>query len=397
MNLLVVTIDSLRFDYVSRTNPQIRTPEFDRVAEGLLDFIPTCFSVSSATRPVHTSLFSGLYPFEHGIEGQRDGAIRAGTPRLLQLMAGQSVTGAFSEAPEIFAGLDLGAPVQRLEVGPQRGLGQLFDWLGDCRGQDCCLFAHYWSTHAPYGAADGMAMGETAQLLRRGQLDTVQQRYRAAVIELFENKLAPLLNRLDPFEWAIVILADHGESWTDEELYHGQTLRNAVLHVPLFMHIPGPGVLTPPPVASVVDLFPTLANLFDLPAAYKGFASDLRVAARREPYCLAELRPITPWAGDEVRAAPQLTDARWAPPARRLWALFDDRLKYTFDEHSGSGVLQATFTELPLDDGAGCEHFTAVYRHMRATSQYAKGSLESTAPGTSDLIDERLRALGYLP
>ena len=90
--LLVVTIDSLRFDYVSRTNPTIRTPDFDRVAgEGLLDFIPTCFSVSSATRPVHTSLFSGLYPFEHGIEGQRDGVVRDGTPRLLGLMEKQDV------------------------------------------------------------------------------------------------------------------------------------------------------------------------------------------------------------------------------------------------------------------------------------------------------------------
>jgi arylsulfatase A-like enzyme len=394
VNLLVVTIDSLRFDYVSRTNPQIRTPNFDRVAQGLLDFIPTCFSVSSATRPVHTSLFSGLYPFEHGIESQRDGTIRTGTPRLLRLMEQQQyATGAFSEAPEIFAGLDLGVPVQRLETIPQRGLGQLFEWLNECRGQPCSLFVHYWSTHAPYGAADGMAMGETAQLLHRGQLETVQQRYRAAVIELFEQKLTPVLQRLDPFEWTVVVLGDHGESWTPDELYHGQTLRNAVLRVPLYMHLPRTQQLPSPPIASVVDLFPTLANLFGLPADYRGFARDLSVAVARKPhYCLAEIKPIDPGAGDDV--TPTHMEGGWSAPQRRIWALFDEKRKFTFHQHSETGELQETFSELPLTGASNA--FVAAYQEMRESSEYAHLPLESAAPGASALIDDRLRALGYL-
>ena len=396
MNLLVVTVDSLRFDYVSLTNPKIRTPEFDRIAQARLDFIPTCFSVSSATRPVHTSLFSGLYPFEHGIESQRDGTIRSGTPRLLRLMEQANyATGAFSEAPEIFAGLDLGVPIQRLEGTAHRGHDQLRDWLSGHRGQACCLFAHYWSVHAPYGAADGKAMGETAQLLRRGDLETVQQRYRAAVIELFEHKLAPLLRRLDPFEWALVILGDHGESWTPEELYHGQTLRNSVLHVPLFVHLPRVNVLTPRPIVSVADLFPTLAKLFELPAEYCGFARSLNTPGSRDHYCLAELKPLDPWDSDDELG--QRMNANWSPPAGRKWALFDERQKFTFDERSATGELEETFSETTLIDQAASDRFLEAYQQMRTTSEYAHRPLESSVPGSSALIDERLRALGYLP
>ncbi len=393
MNLLIVTIDSLRFDYVSRTNPQIHTPDFDRVAEGILHFIPTCFSVSSATRPVHTSLFSGLYPFEHGIESQRDGTIRTGTPRLLRLMEQQYATVAFSEAPEIFAGLDLGLPVQRLDTVPERGLGQLFEWLNDRRGHSCSLFVHYWSTHAPYGAADGLAMGETAQLLHRGELETVQQRYRAAIVELFEKKLAPLLRRLAPAEWMMVILGDHGEAWTADELYHGQSLRNAVLRVPLFMHVPGTALIPSPPIVSVVDFFPTLANLFGLPVDYRGFANDLNAAVAREHYCLAEIKPLDPGAADEE--APSHMEAGWSPPQRRIWALFDEKRKFTFQEHSESGVLQETFSELPLSDNAST-NFTVAYQEMRASSEYAHRPFEAAASGARSLIDDRLRALGYL-
>ena len=116
MNLLLVSVDSLRLDFAPGISKQIHTPRFSSLT-GDFHLCQTCFAPSSATRPVHTSLFTGLYPFEHGIEGQRDGVVRDGTPRLLGLMEQQGfTTGAFSEAPEIFTGLDLGVPVQRLSL-----------------------------------------------------------------------------------------------------------------------------------------------------------------------------------------------------------------------------------------------------------------------------------------
>ena len=197
MNLLLVSIDSLRLDSVSRTNAAIRTPRFDRVA-GNFAFSDRCFSSSSATRPVHVSLMTGLYPFEHGVQGQHHTQMREGIPLLFELFARRGYAlGAFSEAESIFFGLNLGHPVQSLAPESQLGRHQLISWIDRQGSSSMALFVHYWSTHTPYGAADGRAMGETAQLLRKGRHDIVLARYRAAVEDVFERKLAPVLEVLD--------------------------------------------------------------------------------------------------------------------------------------------------------------------------------------------------------
>ena len=105
MNLLLISVDSLRLDFAPGVSAAVRTPRFSDLT---CDFhlCQRCFSVSSATRPVHTSLFTGLYPFEHGIEGQQSPAMRQGFADLFTLCrrAGYAI-GAFSEAPDIFTGL----------------------------------------------------------------------------------------------------------------------------------------------------------------------------------------------------------------------------------------------------------------------------------------------------
>ena len=72
MNLLLISVDSLRLDFAPGVSAAVRTPRFSATRD--FHLCQHCFSVSSATRPVHTSLFTGLYPFEHGIEGQHSPA-----------------------------------------------------------------------------------------------------------------------------------------------------------------------------------------------------------------------------------------------------------------------------------------------------------------------------------
>ena len=105
MNLLLISVDSLRLDFAPGVSAAVRTPRFSDLTRDF-HLCQHCFSVSSATRPVHTSLFTGLYPFEHGIEGQHSPAMRQGFADLFALChrAGYAV-GAFSEAPDIFTGL----------------------------------------------------------------------------------------------------------------------------------------------------------------------------------------------------------------------------------------------------------------------------------------------------
>lgn len=254
------------------------------------------------------------------------------------------------------------------------------------------LFVHYWSTHTPYGAADGRAMGETAQLLREGRHDIVLARYRAAVEDVFERKLAPVVEVLDANQWAVIIVGDHGESWRHDELYHGQSLRNSVLRVPLFLHFPGSG--NPPlarPLVSIVDLFATVRSLFDLPGEYGGFGEDVRLPGGRERYCLAEIHPSV--------SSPR-EDAAAAPTAGSLWSLFDSERKFTYDEALGRGRLENTLTEEPIAPGGEDQNVVADYRRryarMREASPFEGLPLKSATWREEELLAERLRALGYL-
>ena len=366
MNLLLISVDSLRLDFAPGVSATVRTPRFSALTR---DFriCQHCFSVSSATRPVHTSLFTGLYPFEHGIEGQHSAAMRQGVADLFDLcrIAGYAV-GAFSEAPDIFTGLSYAD-----HIAPLPPDEQLAGWLQ--RREPTVLFLHYWSVHPPYGAADGLAFGEVGQLLAAGRIDMVQARYRAAIEQLFERHIARLLTALNLSTWAVFIISDHGQSWRADELYHGQTLCNDVLRVPLYYRLP-----SEEPVGrnliSLMDLFPTFLSLLQLDYPYDGFARDIRTSYSPE-YYLAEIDP--------------------SPAAQygRQWSLFDASIKFTCDQSTQRETLVETFSERPLA-ALDTRPYHQAYAALRTASSYVQAEF---APATDHaLLQQRLRALGYL-
>jgi arylsulfatase A-like enzyme len=386
MNLLLVSIDSLRWDYVSRTHPSVVTPAFDRLTDYFL-FIDRFFAVSSATRPVHSSLLTGLYPFEHGVLGMHYPAMRPGIPHLFDLCekAGYQVR-AYSQAPSIFTGLAF----FRWLVPYQTE--QVYQAVDSSDASPTCLFLHYWDTHTPYGAADGKALGETLDLLKTGHTHLVQQRYIQAIETLFEDELAPLLSRLDMSKWCVIILSDHGESWTQDEPYHGQTLNNSVLRVPLYLHLPGSG--NPPllrPINSQIDILPTLINRLHLPLAYHGFGVDLfnKTHDNAHPYYLAQIDPIA--TNDDFATALSNTSQQ----TDQKWALFNAKTKFSYDQTTQQGKLEDTISEHPIHGALPTDHFIKAYEALIRTSQYNAFSFASD-DNTHLLLEQRLKELGYL-
>ena len=366
MNLLLISVDSLRLDFSPGVSAVVRTPRFSALTS---DFriCQHCFSVSSVTRPVHTSLFTGLYPFEHGIEGQHSPAMRQGVADLFDLCrrAGYAV-GAFSEAPDIFTGLSYAA-----HIAPWPTDDQLAGWL---QGREpTVLFIHYWSVHPPYGAADGLAFGEVGQLLTAGRIDAVQARYCAAIEQLFERHIARLLAALDLSAWAVFIISDHGQSWRSDEPYHGHTLCNSVLRVPLYYRLPSEESVGRN-LISLVDLFPTFLSLLQLEYPYDGFARDIRTPSPPE-YYLAEIDPGP------------------ATQYGRQWALFDANAKFTCDQSTQRETLIETFSEQPLA-ALDTRPYHQAYAALKAASSYVQAEF---APASDRaLLQQRLRALGYL-
>ena len=366
MNLLLISVDSLRLDFSPGVSAAVRTPRFSALTRDF-HLCQHCFSVSSATRPVHTSLFTGLYPFEHGIEGQHSPAMRQGVADLFDLCRRAAyAVGAFSEAPDIFTGLSYAD-----HIAPLPADEQLTGWLQ--RREPTVVFVHYWSVHPPYGAADGLAFGEVGQLLAAGRIGEVQTRYRAAIEQLFERHIAQLLAALDLSAWAVFIISDHGQSWRADEPYHGQTLCNDVLRVPLYYRLPSEEPAGRR-LISLVDLFPTFLSLLELEHPYDGFARDIRSPSPPE-YYLAEIDP--------------------GPAAQqgRQWSLFDASAKFTCDQSTQRETLVETFSERPLA-ALDTRPYHQAYATLRAASNYVQGELAPAADRA--LLEQRLRQLGYL-
>jgi arylsulfatase A-like enzyme len=261
------------------------------------------------------------------------------------------------------------------------------------RGEPRFLFLHYWHTHAPYGASDNLAHGQTLELLRRGELPAVRSQYEAAVQRVFEYSVARVLENLDLKRWCVLIFGDHGESWTRDEPYHGLTLRNSVLRVPLYFHIPNSGNPRPPrQLLSIVDLFPTLIDLFQLPIQYRGFGRDLR-QEQSPDYYAAQIDPVANEVAGEDDPGRLLVGGGGRG---RQWALFNPQVKMTYFEESKQTCLERTFDEQPIADGKLLLQMQEVYRDMNRDSAYADQTSPTSTEDEESMLEQRLRDLGYL-
>ncbi|MEM9553936.1 MAG: tetratricopeptide repeat protein [Acidobacteriota bacterium] len=275
-SLLVVTVDTTRADRLGVYGGDVETPVIDRLgAQGVV------FEQASAVAPItlvaHTSIFTGLYPPQHGVRNNGLHFVGDETRTLAETLrdAGWR-TGAFVSAAvlETRYGLDQGFEVydDDLSAGRERHPRMVPDrpaeatvasaraWLDEV-GTDERFFAwvHLYDPHAPYSPPPPYR-------------DTYRERLYDGEIASMDAQIGHLLEhpRLrGEDELAVVVLGDHGESLGEHgEQTHAILAYEATLHVPFVLHVrPGPtGVRVAAPV-SQVDLVPTLHELLGLDAA----------------------------------------------------------------------------------------------------------------------------------
>lgn len=411
--ILIVSIDCWRYDALSRTNPRFNTPKFDLLTRDYA-FAEHYFVTAPATRPSHTSLFTGLYPFEHGLFGQTYLKMFAGVVNLFDVFAaaGYSVRG-FSERPDVFRFLDF-APF----IGPvdpsatQQHLGSLERLCAELiePSGPQFKFLHFWYTHGGYGLGGIPHPPDLRQLVAAGQAGEALRYYEAAVTHVLEFSLVELVKRIDLDEWAVFICGDHGEGFCGEVMAHGDRLHPNVVHVPMLAHVPGGFSFPHDRAISAIDLFPTITALADLSVDYRGFGQNWLEpsAAGAERWVLSELdslygvgflNPANLRLPEERVTSPTAINgeeiARCAEGIRE-WCLCDGRHFYRENEQTGGYVLRDLRHG---DDNLACADpsaYRAQYRALRDRSAYQQMSAQGAAAGEAELLKERLRALGYL-
>lgn len=115
-NVILIVVDTLRADHMSCYHyERLTSPNLDQVAANGVLF-ENAISPSSWTLPSHASMFTGLYPNQHGAEGFWD-QLSADVPTIPEELERRGYeTGAFSGSP-FFT--------------PRQGLGRGFNEFGD--------------------------------------------------------------------------------------------------------------------------------------------------------------------------------------------------------------------------------------------------------------------------
>ncbi len=275
-HVVVYLIDTLRADRLGVYGADDGlTPHMDAFARGATVFAQAA-SQSSWTRASVATLFTGLYPHEHG------------TNRRAQALAQEHLT--LAEALRE-AGYETAAFLTNPNVTPEFGMTQGFDhvWFEleansdvvgarveeylDGRGDSdrpLLLYVHTIDPHAPYDPPEEwrarFASAVTAEAAERSlrtlfdlqagraePSDELQADLEAlydAEVAFNDASFGALLARLESVLGAnlvVALVSDHGEEFAEHGGWqHGRTLLEESVHVPMMLRLPkGLGVAPP--------------------------------------------------------------------------------------------------------------------------------------------------------
>ena len=279
-NVLVVTIDTLRWDRVGAFGgPPNLTPHLDSLASRGAVF-SSAFSPAPLTLPAHASLFSGRLPFRHGVRVNGTDRVGGGVPLLapafreagwataavigsLVLRSEVGLARGFDAYDETFAAnAGRGAADWRAERGGEEVVDRAIAWLNARGERRFFLWVHLYDPHAPY----------TPPPAFRDRFASPYDGEVAAADAALGRLIAHLETRRLLAKTLVVVAGDHGESLGEHgEKTHGVFLYDATLHVPLVVVAPSgvAGVRVSTPV-SLVDVAPTLREAARLPEDREG-------------------------------------------------------------------------------------------------------------------------------
>ena len=279
LNLLLVTLDTTRADRLGcYGHAAAKTRHIDRLAAEGTRF-ETVIAPAPITLPSHSSIFTGLYPFEHGVRNNGNFYLAERFPTLATVLKARGYrTGAFvsSFILDRRYGLDRGfdvyddhmegeyAQVVALQA-ERRGdntalaLGRFVDERAKEPQAPFFAWLHLYDPHEPYRPP-------------RPFRDMFAQDPYDGEIAFADAILASVLDRLRAAglldRTLVVVTADHGESLGEHgETTHSMFVYEGAIRVPLVLWRPGlvpAGRVVGDPVR-LVDVAPTVLELLGAP------------------------------------------------------------------------------------------------------------------------------------
>lgn len=323
LNVLLITIDTLRSDYLSCYGGQIaKTPNMDALAKRGVRFEQAIVQVP-LTAPSHASILTGAYPRAHKVRDMGGFVLDPQIPTLATVLreSGRD-TAAFIGAAVLnrYYGMNRGFAVYADDMKEKTAVEKLPGVVAEVRGEivtrralewlesrskqrpaaNFLMWVHYYDPHFPYDPPEPFRSRHP------------KSRY-AGEVAYTDDQVGRLLqgfSERDLLDGTLVVLtADHAESLGDHGEYtHGVFLYDSTVRVPMI--VAGPGVpagrIVTQQVRSI-DVMPTIADFLGLSPGAKADGVSLVPAivegkGVRSNYCYMEtLYPRTTMGWSELR------------------------------------------------------------------------------------------------
>lgn len=299
-NVVLVVIDTLRADRVACYGyPRPTTPRLDALAARGVRFEDVS-STSSWTLPAHASIFTGLFPIEHGAT-QEHTELDTRADTLAEILAahgyatlGVSGNGVVNRGSGLARGFETFVETWRRHSGVHPSPDQHPNLLavreflaGLGPDEPFFAFVNYVEVHGPYQPPEpyrsrfldaSRPPGLVASALERRTAEyyldpsSISAQEFAVLNDLYDGEVAyadalvgALVDELEKSgrlaDTLLIVTSDHGENIGDHGHFrHVFSLYNSTVKVPLIAVLPGgkgAGETREAP-ASLVDLFPTI-------------------------------------------------------------------------------------------------------------------------------------------
>jgi len=367
VGFVLISIDTLRADRLGAYGyPLDTSPFFDDFAERG-DLFEKAIVQLPGTLPSHMSIFTGLYPQEHGVYPP-DGVLSASIATLPEMFqeAGYR-TGGFTDGGYVkgtygFArGFDVFDDVTKASPG---GASETFrrakEFVSSLRrGERFFLFVHSYEVHDPYYAEEPYksnswpgeppahwdSVGSNLAAASEGELEITPEalEYFSAMYDASIRFIDDVLRDFMEYLWAqglspdttIVITSDHGEEFLEHGGLAHRQLYDETLHVPLLVRRLGQrrGGRIGHLVQSI-DIAPTLVELAGL-TVRPNFSGRSLVASLGDPEVVTGTEAFAEGVVSPTRTLYQSTDEGLFRFALTRYASVGDRLavgrSLTFD------------------------------------------------------------------
>jgi arylsulfatase A-like enzyme/HEAT repeat protein len=271
-DVLLITIDALRADHIGAYGyKRATTPNIDRLAANGARFARaysqaphTSFSVASMLTGKYFPTLARLAPGE------------SHDPIATVLRTYGLKTAAFyppavfyvdAAKTKAYAATHFSFEYVKFEyIDAQRRVDQVLSYFDTVKPPHSFVWIHFFEPHEPYETHEGYSFGA-------GDVDRYDS--EIAYTDAAVGRLVAETRKRHP-RTIVILAADHGEEFDEHGgRYHGSTLYEEQLHIPLIISIPGVSPRVVSDQVELIDVTPTVLNLLDIPVPARMRGTDL--------------------------------------------------------------------------------------------------------------------------